>query len=78
VEAEAKMSKSNEIITKYEKLQQKKAQVESEINTNKFFADKAQELASKHVHVWIEGVEYQCTDLKINNGRTTLEFKQSD
>ena len=76
VEAEARISKSNEIIRKYEELQQQKAQIESELNTNKFFADHAQELVWKHI--WIDGVEYQCTGKKINNGRTTLEFKQSD
>lgn len=76
VEREAKLQATNEVIRKYEKLQQQRAEVENDIKRNSYFRDKADHLVWEHI--WIDGVEYQCTEKHTNNGRTTLDFKQTD
>jgi len=75
VEKEARTKNANEIIKEYEQLQRQKAQIEQDIH-DWFFRENADRLVNKHI--WIDGVEYQCTGKNTNNGKTTLDFKQTD
>jgi len=72
---EARTKNANEIIREYESLQRQKTQIEQDIR-DWFFRENAIKLKWKHI--WIDGIEYQCTDIKTNNGRTTLDFKKTD
>ncbi len=72
---EARTSNANEIIREYESLQRQKSQIEQDIR-DWFFRENAGKLKWRHIR--IDGVEYQCTDVKINNGKTTLDFKKTD
>ena len=75
VEKEARTKNANEIIREYEQLQIQKTQIEQDIR-DWFFRENAGRLVNRHI--WIDGVEYQCTGKNTNNGKTTLDFKQSD
>lgn len=72
---EARTKNVNEIIREYERLQRQKIQIEQDIR-DWYFRENAIKLKWKHI--WIDGIEYQCTDIKTNNGRTTLDFKKTD
>lgn len=72
---EARTKNANEIIRNYEGLKRQKAQIEQDIR-DWFFRENAEKLVWKHI--WIDGVEYQCTGKNTNNGRTTLDFKKTD
>ena len=75
VKKEARTKNANEIIREYEKLQRQKAQIEQDIR-DWFFRENADRLVWKHI--WIDGVEYQCTGKNTNDGKTTLNFKKTD
>ena len=70
---ESRTSSANETIKKYEELQRQKFQTEKDIKDG-YFRENADRLVWKHI--WIDGVERQCTHKNPKNGNLT--FKKTD